>query len=57
MVSAWEEHKITVREVIQLLEKQDPEAIVLVTGSGLCKPAHVGLLNGRKDEVLIGPAF
>jgi len=54
---ASEEYKMTVREVITLLEKFDPEARVLVTGSGLCKPPHVGPFNGRTDTVLIGTAY
>lgn len=47
---------MTVQDMIELLERQDPKAEVLVTGSGLCKPATVGLLNGWRDKVLISPS-
>ena len=44
---------VTVKELIKLLEKFDPEARVLVD-QGLCRPPIVAAFNGRTDVVLIG---
>ena len=45
-------NNVTVRELIGLLEKFDPEASVLVD-QGLCRPPVVRPFNGSADVVLI----